>query len=65
MCARQQQEGWSITMLAAFSWLGSGGREVEKSLVTRIKAKYIALDEMQPDKQSPVTDTFELLIHSL
>ena len=52
-------------MLAAFSWLGSGGREVEKSLVTRIKAKYIALDEMQPDKQSPVTDTFELLLHSL
>lgn len=35
-------------MLAAFSWLGSGGREVEKSLVTRRKAKYIALDEMQP-----------------
>lgn len=52
-------------MLAAVSWLGSSGTEVEKSLVTRIKAKCIALGEMQPDKQSLVTDTFELLIDSL
>lgn len=38
--------GWSTTALAVVSWLVASSTEVEKSFVTRIKAKYIALGEM-------------------
>lgn len=35
-----------VGALASVSWPGASGTEVEKSFVTRIKAKYIALGEM-------------------